>query len=98
MIPKMATTNDVLAANQDALSAQLGEVKAMVQGFATTFARSDVLELRFKEVDLQIKTINVEIIKLQDKKVVSAWLLPVITFVAGSGIAFLLIEYIKGVK
>ncbi len=57
-------TNEVLSAKLDATSAQIGEVKAQIAAFGTVYARSDLLDLRFKEVDAQIVTIKLEIAKV----------------------------------
>lgn len=91
-------TNDVLAAKQDTLSAQLGELKATIDGFASTYARSDLLDLRFKEIDLQIAGIAKDIVKLQNRKNFLGWLLPTVAAVLGALLTLLISFYISNVN
>lgn len=97
-------TNDVLAANQDTMSAQIGEVRAMVQGFATTYTRTDIFELRFKEIDtriadinLGIQTLTLEIKKASTRNKLQTWLTGTISAAAGVVLALLIEFYLSNV-
>lgn len=97
-------TNDVLAANQDALSAQIGEVRTMVQGFANTYTRTDIFELRLKEIDTSIAGINVsvqtlalEIKKASNRSRLQTWVTGTLSASAGVVLALLVEFYLANV-
>lgn len=85
----MSTTNDVLAAKLEVVIANQAKLEARVETMGDTFIRKDIFDLKMKEIE-------VELIKLANKKNLINWLIPTISAVLGSVLTFLIIDKIRG--
>lgn len=88
----LAEKIDVLAANQKNLELKF---EALPNQIDHSYVRSDIFDLRMKEIDSVLAATKVDIIKLQNRKTLINWAIPTLSAVAGSVLTFLLIEYIK---
>jgi dynactin complex subunit len=88
-------TNAVLAAKLDANNSQLGQLQAQLESIGHLYARNDVLELRFKELELKIADIYLNIKKLDTRKTFQNWLLPTLSAILSSVFTYLLIARLQ---
>lgn len=91
----MTVTNETLAAKLDATNAQLGQLQAQLESFGLLYARNDVLELRFKEIELKIADINLNMRKLDNRKAFQAWLLPTVSAIISAIFTYLIIARLQ---
>lgn len=66
-------TNEVLASELRSLSVQVGKLDIRFEQFASTYARNDLLELRFKELDTRLAQIELEIATVRKESNRATW-------------------------
>lgn len=94
-----AVTNEVLAEKIDTLAANQKNLELKFEALPSqidhSYVRSDIFELRMKEIESTQLSTKADILKLQNRKTLINWMLPTLSAIAGSVLTFLLIEYIK---
>lgn len=85
----------VLGAKLDAITARFEKLDAQFTAFAANYTRSDVIELRFKELEGQIQTNRLSILKLERQRTMLQWLYPSVAAVLSSLFTFLIVSYLS---
>lgn len=94
-----AVTNEVLAAKLDTLAQNQRNLEIKVEALPSqidhSYIRSDIFDLRMKEMDTSILAIKSDMLKLANRKSLINWITPTISAVLGSVLTFLIIDRIK---
>lgn len=90
-------TNDVLGAKLDAIGQRVEKVELKVDNLGSAYVPHDIFELRLKELETQIVSMNLAIIKLDRKKGAQMWILGTTSAVAAVILSFLIQFYISNV-
>lgn len=99
----MPITNEVLAEKLDGLNSRVSDLQATTREFGSTFVRSEVFDLRFRELDLAISNIALgqtnaksEIEKLKSRRIVPTVVTAFIASIVTAAFTYLLYARIQG--
>lgn len=91
-------TNDVLGAKLDAVGQRVEKVEVKVDNLGNSYVPHDIFNLRLKELETQILSINLEITKLNKRSGSKVWLMSTGSACAAVVLAFLIQFYITNVS
>ena len=80
---------DVLAQNQRNLEIK---VEALPSQIDHSYIRSDIFELRMKELDSRMLTVRADIVKLENRKSFISWVTPTVSAILGSVLTYLILN------
>lgn len=94
-----AVTNEVLAAKLDTLAENQRNLELKVEALPNqidhSYIRSDIFELRMKELDNQMLGIRSNILTLENRKTLMNWVTPTLSAIFGSVLTFLIIQQLS---
>lgn len=88
-------TNETIAAKQDALAQRLEKMEVKLDSYAGNFITHEVFNLRLKELEIQIKALDVKLTELSRKRWVQNSLSAILGAVLTGLVGYVLLEVFK---
>lgn len=90
-------TNEVLSAKQDAMAQRLEKMELKIDAYAGNFVTREIFELRMKELEVQLKSLNIKLASVEKRKNIQTWLTGTLSAIFGSIMTFLTFYFFEHV-